>query len=77
MNEAFLGGSTAQSSALQTETKESILDEELEKLNDMKFQLKDENAAYLKNHQEFNELLDDFVGEVFKVKPKVRKISAC
>lgn len=71
MNESFLGGSTAGAvGALASETKESILDEELEKLNDMKFQLKEENTAYLARHAEFNELLDEFVSEIFQNKPK-------
>jgi hypothetical protein len=73
MDESFLGGSTGAVGALASETKESILDEELEKLNDLKFQLKDENAAYLTRHHEFTELLDEFVGEILKTKPKVMR----
>jgi hypothetical protein len=71
MDESFLGGSTGAVGALASETKESILDEELEKLNDMKFQLKEENTAYLAKHADFNDLLDEFVGEIFRNKPSV------
>ena len=66
-----MGGTTGHVGALASETKESILDEELEKLNDLKFQLKDENARYLQDHSEFHEVLDEFVGEIFRQKPKV------
>ena len=44
--------------------------QKLEKLNDMKFQLKEENTAYLAQHTDFNDLLDEFVGEIFQKKPK-------
>ena len=71
MDESFLGGSTGAVGALATETKESILDEELEKLNDLKFRLKEENTGYLMNHPEFTDLLDEFVGDIFMHKPKV------
>lgn len=70
MDESFMGGSTGHVGALASETKESILDEELEKLNDLKFQLKEENANYLTQHGDFHEILDDFVGEIFRQKPK-------
>ncbi len=74
MDESFLGGGliAGHVGALSSETKESILEEELEKLNDLKFRLKIENDEYLREHTEFTELLDEFVGEVFKAKPTVR-----
>lgn len=70
MDESFLGGSTGAVGALATETKESILDEELEKLNDLKFRLKEENTAYLLEHNEFTDIIDEFVSEIFMHKPK-------
>jgi hypothetical protein len=44
------------------QTKDSILQTELNKLNDDKLRMKEENSAYLLKHPEINTLLD----EVFK-----------
>lgn len=75
MNESFMSGTTGHVGALASETKESILEEELERLNDMKFQLKDENNRYLAQHDDFHDILDEFVGEIFKQKPKVMPLT--
>jgi hypothetical protein len=54
-----------------SDTQESILLQELEKLHHEKLRLKDENSNYLERHPELPTLLDDFVTEVLIQKPNV------
>ena len=51
------------------ETPESILAEELEKLQGHRSRMKEENAAYLKKHPELRELLDEFMTATLVSKP--------
>lgn len=54
-----------------SETQESILMQELEKLHEEKLRLKDNNSQYIQQHPELHLLLDEFVTEVLIQKPNV------
>jgi hypothetical protein len=54
-----------------TETQESILMQELEKLHADKLRLKDDNSQYIKDHPEMQTLLDEFVTEILIQRPHV------
>ena len=54
-----------------TRSKESILAQELLKLNQRKLQVKDDNSKYLDNHPELRVYLDEFIAAVLTRKPNV------
>lgn len=60
----------ASADSLRTETKESILEEELNLLHEKKIKLKTENQTYMKDHPELGRHLDDFTAAVYKSKPQ-------
>mmetsp|Transcript_9553 Transcript_9553/g.14378 ORF Transcript_9553/g.14378 Transcript_9553/m.14378 type:complete len:296 (-) Transcript_9553:102-989(-) len=64
---SFLAGTV--SGALATETKESILGQELEKLQEKKNKLKEDNTKYVSNHPELSVIIDEFVADVLQKKP--------
>ena len=51
-------------------THASILASELEKLNDYKIKLKDDNTSYLNEHPELRNLIDGFVSDVLIKRPQ-------
>ncbi len=57
-----------------SDTQDTILAQELEKLHTEKLRLKEENSSYLAHHHELQSLLDEFVTEILTHKPNVRTI---